>query len=204
MFNLVNFRHALSASIALFVLLDIIGMIPVFLGMQERGITIRSYKVALYTFLFMTIFLFVGEWILHLFNVDLSSFAAAGGIVVFIISIEMVVGIKVFDHGTASGDSVSVVPIAFPLIAGPGTLTAILSMRSAYNHVNIEIAIILNVIIIYVVVKYMNAFQRVFGASGIMVIRKLFGIILMAMAVKLFTSNIASLVGTAIAIPKPI
>jgi multiple antibiotic resistance protein len=194
-----DLRHTVSASIALFVLLDVIGSIPVFLAMQERGMMIRPFKVACYTFLFMTVFLFVGKWILQLFNVDISSFAAAGAIVVFIISVEMVFGIKVFSNEQAANESGSFFPVAFPLIAGPGTLTAILSMRATYDHVNIQIGIFLNVIIIYLAIKYMNAFQRIFGVATIVVLRKLFGIILMAMAVKLFTSNIASLVGTTIA-----
>ncbi|MDR2170168.1 MAG: MarC family protein [Planctomycetaceae bacterium] len=194
-----DWQHTISASIALFVLLDVVGSIPVFLTMQERGLMIRPFKVACYTFLFMTVFLFVGKWILNLFNVDISSFAAAGAIVVFIISVEMVFGIRVFNNEQASNESGSFFPVAFPLIAGPGTLTAILSMRATYDYVNIQIGIFLNVIIIYVAIKYMNGFQRICGDATISVLRKLFGIILMAMAVKLFTSNIASLVGTTIA-----
>jgi multiple antibiotic resistance protein len=194
-----NWQHTVSASIGLFVLLDVVGSIPVFLSMQERGMMIRPFKVAFYTFLFMTVFLFVGKWILQLFNVDVSSFAAAGAIVVFIISVEMVFGIRVFNNEQSCNESGSFFPVAFPLIAGPGTLTAILSMRASYDYVNIQIGIILNVIIIYVSIKYMNAFQRILGEAVISVMRKLFGVILMAMAVKLFTSNIASLVGTTIA-----
>ncbi|MDR1478292.1 MAG: MarC family protein [Planctomycetaceae bacterium] len=194
-----DWQHTVSASIALFVLLDVVGSIPLFLAMQERGLMIRPFKVAFYTFLFMTVFLLVGKWILLLFNVDVSSFAAAGAIVVFIISVEMVFGVKVFCNEPACGDSGSFFPVAFPLIAGPGTLTAILSMRATYDYVNIQIAIMLNVFIIYLAVRYMNGFQRIFGDAAIMMMRKLFGIILMAMAVKLFTSNIASLVGTTIA-----
>jgi multiple antibiotic resistance protein len=192
-------QHTISASVALFVLLDVIGSIPVFLAMQERGMMIRPFKVAFYTFLFMTVFLFVGQWILQLFNVDISSFAAAGAIVVFIISVEMVFGVRVFNNEQSQNESGSFFPIAFPLIAGPGTLTAILSMRASYDYVNIQIAILLNVVIIYFAIKYMNGFKRVLGDSVIAVLRKLFGIILMAMAVKLFTSNITSLVGTTIA-----
>ncbi|MDR0337783.1 MAG: MarC family protein [Planctomycetaceae bacterium] len=196
--NPFNLQHTISASIALFVLLDVIGTIPVFLAMQERGMMIRPFKVAFYTFLFMTLFLFVGKWILQLFNVDISSFAAAGAIVVFIISVEMVFGVRIFNNEQAANESGSFFPVAFPLIAGPGTLTAILSMRASYEHVNIQIGILLNVVIIYLAIKYMNGFQRVLGVANIIVLRKLFGIILMAMAVKLFTSNIASLVGTTI------
>ncbi|MDR1289792.1 MAG: MarC family protein [Planctomycetaceae bacterium] len=194
-----DWQHTVSASIALFVLLDVVGSIPLFLSMQERGMMIRPFKVAFYTFLFMTVFLLVGKWILLLFNVDVSSFAAAGAIVVFIISVEMVFGIKVFSNEQACSESGSFFPVAFPLIAGPGTLTAILSMRATYEFVNIQIGIILNVIIIFITVRYMNVFQRVFGEAAISMMRKFFGIILMAMAVKLFTSNIASLVGTTIA-----
>ncbi|MDR2642492.1 MAG: MarC family protein [Planctomycetaceae bacterium] len=193
-----DLQHTISASVALFVLLDVIGSIPVFLAMQERGMMIRPFKVAFYTFLFMTVFLFVGKWMLQLFNVDISSFAAAGAIVVFIISVEMVFGVKVFSNEQATNESGSFFPIAFPLIAGPGTLTAILSMRASYDYVNIQIGIFLNVIIIYIAIKYMNGFQRICGDAAISVLRKLFGIILMAIAVKLFTSNIASLVGTTI------
>jgi multiple antibiotic resistance protein len=194
-----DWQHTISASIALFVLLDVVGAVPVFLAMQKRGMVIHPFKVAFYTFLFMTVFLFVGKWMLLLFNVDISSFAAAGAIVVFIISVEMVFGINVFNNEQAANESGSFFPVAFPLIAGPGTLTAILSMRATYDYVNIQIGILVNVVIIYFAIRYMNSFQRIIGEAGISVLRKLFGIILMAMAVKLFTSNIASLVGTTIA-----
>ncbi|MDR3109139.1 MAG: MarC family protein [Planctomycetaceae bacterium] len=193
-----DLEHILSATIILFVILDVIGTIPVFLSLQESGMKISPGKVTLATMLFLVVFLFTGEWILRLFHVEISSFAAAGGIVVFIISLEMVFGIKFFNNEQSSGDAVSVVPVAFPLIAGPGTLTTVLSIRAEYAVLNILVAILLNVTLVYLVIKNLKWFRRVLGPAGIFIMRRFFGIILMAIAVKLFTSNIASLVGGAI------
>ncbi len=140
----------------------------------------------------MTIFLFVGQWLLKLFNVDVSSFAAAGAIVIFIISIEMVFGIEIFKND-APGGSATLVPIVFPLIAGPGTFTALLSMRAEYSVQDIIIALFFNMIIVFFVLRHLKSIQRIMGIGGVYVMRKFFGIIIMALAVKLFTTNISSL-----------
>lgn len=184
-----NFAHILSAFVVLFALIDILGSVPVFLNFTKDGRTINPLQAAVYSFIIMVVFLFVGEWILKLFNVDVSSFAVAGALVIFIISVEMIFGIEVFKND-APGGSATLVPIVFPLIAGPGTFTALLSMRAEFDVQDIIVALFLNMIIVFLVLKYLKVVQRIVGIGGVYVMRKFFGIILMAMAVKLFTSNI--------------
>lgn len=143
----------------------------------------------------MTVFLFVGDWVLRLFNVDVSSFAVAGALVIFIISVEMIFGIEVFKND-APGGSATLVPIVFPLVAGPGTFTALLSMRAEYSVQDIIIALLANMVIVFLVLRYLNVVQRIIGIGGVYVMRKFFGIILMAIAVKLFTSNVSTLLAS--------
>lgn len=176
----------------LFALIDILGSVPIFLNFTRDGRKVEPAKAAIYSFIIMTAFLFVGEWLLKLFNVDVSSFAVAGSLVIFIISIEMVFGIEIF-RNDAPGGSATLVPIVFPLIAGPGTFTALLSMRAEYTAPEIIIALFLNIVIVFFVLKYLKVVQRIVGVGGVYVMRKFFGIILMALAVKLFTSNITVL-----------
>jgi multiple antibiotic resistance protein len=140
----------------------------------------------------MTAFLFVGHWVLKLFNVDVSSFAVAGALVIFIISIEMIFGVEVFKND-APGGSRTLVPIVFPLIAGPATFTALLSMRAEFDVLNIIIALAMNMIIVFFVLKNLKLVEKIVGVSGVYVLRKFFGIILMAIAVRLFTANINAL-----------
>lgn len=187
-----NITYILSAFMVLFALIDILGSVPIFLNFTRDGRKVEPLKAAIYSFIIMTAFLFVGEWVLKLFNVDVSSFAVAGALVIFIISIEMVFGIEVF-RNDAPGGSATLVPIVFPLIAGPGTFTALLSMRAEYSAPEIIIALFLNLVIVFFVLKYLKTVQRIIGIGGVYVMRKFFGIILMALAVKLFTSNISVL-----------
>jgi multiple antibiotic resistance protein len=140
----------------------------------------------------MTAFLFIGNWVLKLFNVDVSSFAVAGALVIFIISIEMIFGVEVFKND-APGGSKTLVPIVFPLIAGPGTFTVLLSMRAEYDVSNIIIALFLNMIIVFLVLRYLNVVEKILGIGGVYVLRKFFGVIVMAIAVRLFTANINAL-----------
>lgn len=194
-----SLTNILSAFMVLFALIDILGSVPIFLNFTRDGRKVEPLKAAVYAFVIMTIFLFVGEWVLKLFNVDVSSFAIAGALVIFIISIEMVFGIEIF-RNDAPGGSATLVPIVFPLVAGPGTFTALLSMRAEYSSLDIIIALFANLIIVYFVLKYLKVVQRIIGVGGVYVMRKFFGIILMALSVKLFTSNItvlwASLTGS--------
>ncbi len=188
-----NFTQIASAFVVLFALIDILGSVPIFLSLKSQNRQIDPLQASSYSFVLMVLFLFVGDIILKLFNVDVSSFAVAGSLVIFIISIEMIFGVEIFKNDAPGGRKGTLVPIVFPLIAGPGTFTALLSMRAEYDVQNIIFALFLNMIFAYFVMRYLHVFQRLIGAEGVYVMRKFFGIILMAVSVKLFTMNISSL-----------
>lgn len=187
-----TFTHVLSAFVVLFALIDVLGSVPIFLGFVKNGQAVSPVKAAVYSFVIMTAFLFVGDWILKLFGVDVSSFAVAGSLVIFIISVEMIFGISVFKEDSPGG-SATLVPIVFPLIAGPGTFTALLSMRAEFSEVEIITALALNMIIVFFVLRYLDKVKALVGEGGVYMMRKFMGIILMALAVKLFTANISTL-----------
>ncbi len=187
-----SFTQIASAFVVLFALIDILGSVPLFLSLKSQDRQINPFQASIYSFALMVIFLFVGDVILRLFNVDVSSFAVAGSLVIFIISIEMIFGVEIFRNDSPGGKS-TLVPIVFPLIAGPGTFTALLSMRAEYAVENIILALFLNMIFAYFVLRYLDFVRRLIGADGVYVMRKFFGIILMAISVKLFTVNISSL-----------
>lgn len=189
----INITQILSAFVVLFALIDVLGSVPIFLNFQKKGDDLNPLQASIYSFCILVAFLFVGDWILKLFNVDVSSFAVAGALVIFIISIEMIFGIEVFKND-APGGSTTLVPIVFPLIAGPGTFTALLSMRAEFSVANIIIAVLLNMVIVYLVLKNLTLVKKIVGVGGVYVMRKFFGIILMAISVKLFTSNITTLI----------
>ncbi len=191
----ISFTQILSAFIILFALIDVLGSVPIFLNFKNESKDVNPMQAAIYSFIIMTVFLFVGEWVLRLFNVDVSSFAVAGALVIFIISIEMIFGVEVFKND-APGGSRTLVPIVFPLIAGPGTFTALLSMRAEFDVPNIIIALFINMIIVFLVLKYLNVVERIVGIGGVYVMRKFFGIILMAISVRLFTANIHALLNS--------
>ncbi len=188
----IDLTQILSAFVVLFVLIDVSGSIPIFLGFKEEGKDVNPLQAAIYSFIIMTAFLFIGKWILQLFNVDVSSFAVAGALVIFIISVEMIFGVEVFKND-APGGSRTLVPIVFPLIAGPGTFTVLLSMRAEYDVSNIIIALFLNMIIVFLVLKYLGVVEKLLGIGGVYVLRKFFGVIVMAIAVGLFTANFSTL-----------
>lgn len=189
----INFTQIASAFVVLFALIDILGNTPIILDFKVKGKDINPFQSSFYALIIMTAFLFVGEAILALFGVDIPSFAVAGALVIFIISIEMIFGIEVFKNDAPNSTS-TFVPIVFPLLAGPGTFTALLSMRAEYSIPNILIALLANMIIVFIVLRKMTAIQRIIGNNGAYVLRKFFGIILMAISVKLFTSNISTLI----------
>lgn len=176
----------------LFAIIDITGSIPVILGLKEKGNKIQAWKAALYSLVIFVVFLFLGDGILSLFGVDISSFAVAGSLVIFVLALEMVLGIDIFNNKGPEG-SVTIVPIVFPLIAGAGSLTTVLSLRAEYAVENIIVAIVLNMIIVYFVLAKIEWAERVLGKGGIYILRKFFGIILLAIAIKLFSTNIVSL-----------
>ena len=189
----IDITQILSAFVVLFVLIDVSGSIPIFLSFKGEGRDINPLQAAIYSFIIMTAFLFVGKWVLNMFNVEVSSFAVAGALVIFIISIEMIFGVEIFKND-APGGSKTLVPIVFPLIAGPGTFTVLLSMRADYDVTNIIIALFLNMIIVFLVLRYLKVVEKLLGLGGVYVLRKFFGVIVMAISVSLFTSNINTLI----------
>lgn len=186
-----NFREIATVGMVLFAVIDIVGTIPVIVDLRKRHGHIESEKAAFVAGLIMITFLFVGEEILNLIGIDVNSFAVAGSFVLFFIALEMILGIRIYkDEESASA---SIVPIAFPLIAGTGTMTTLLSLRAQYQTVNIIIAIVLNIILVYAVLKSSAKIEQILGKNGLNVVRKAFGVILLAIAVKLFASNVKAL-----------
>ena len=184
-----NLREIISVTLILFSIIDTMGNLPVIISMKERGIVIESGKATLSAGILMVAFLFGGESILRLLGVDVASFAIAGAIVIFFLGMEMILGITLFKISTESR-STSIVPIAFPMIAGSGTLTTILSLRAEYAVVNIAIGIGVNLVLVYLSLRSSGWIQQKIGQGGAEVLRKVFGIILLAIAVKLFRTNL--------------
>jgi multiple antibiotic resistance protein len=175
----------------LFAIIDIVGSIPIILDLRSKVGHIQSEKASVVAGVIMIAFLFVGEEILRLIGIDVNSFAVAGSLVLFFLAVEMILGITLYKDDQPQ--TASIVPIAFPLIAGAGTMTSLLALRAEYEVQNIIIAILLNVIIVYLVLKSSGKIERALGKAGLGVIRKIFGVILLAIAVKLFAANIKEL-----------
>lgn len=184
-----SFKEILSAFVVLFAIIDITGSIPVILELKQNGRKIQALPAVLGSFAVFFVFLFAGDGLLSLFGVDIESFAVAGAIIIFVLAIEMIMGVELFKNDSPSG-SATVVPLIFPLIAGAGTLTALLSMRAEYRVENIIAALVLNMLFVYAVLRKLDWIERTLGKGLIYVLRKFFGIILLAIAVKLFTANI--------------
>ena len=185
-------KELLTISFTLFAVIDILGSIPVLISLKDKmGGQIQSLQATIASGALMVLFLFLGQQLLNLLGVDVQSFAVAGSLVIFLIGFEMILGVDFFkqDNNPKSG---SMVPIAFPLIAGSGTLTTIMSLKANYHDINILIGILINLVVIFVVLKSLNWVERALGPSGLIVIRKFFCVILLAIAVKIFASNIAS------------
>jgi len=181
-----------SAFMVLFAIIDILGSIPIILTIKRKGQKFYPFSASLVALLILIACLFGGEGVLRLFSVDIHSFAVAGALIIFIFALEMIMDIELFRNKGPEGSS-SIVPIAFPLIAGPGSFTTLLSLRAEYATENIIIALILNMIFVFIVLKSTSRIEKLIGQGGIYILRKFFGIILLAIAVKLFTSNIGSL-----------
>jgi multiple antibiotic resistance protein len=186
----INFNEILTASFALFAVIDILGSIPVLISFKNKMGSISAWRATIVSALLILIFFALGERFLQTLGLDIASFAIAGSIVLFILGLEMVLGIEFF-KGDPNAKAGSIVPIAFPIIAGSGTLTTVMSIKSLYHQYNILIAILINMIIIFVALKSLNWIEKMLGQSGILVIRKFFGVILIAIAVKMFRTNIA-------------
>ena len=174
----------------LFAVIDIVGNIPIIIDLRKKAGHIQSEKASIIAGLIMIVFLFVGNSILKLVGIDVHSFAVAGAFILLFIALEMILGITLYKQEDDSDLSATVFPLAFPLIAGPGSLTTLLSLKSEFHTENIIIAVIVNVLVIYIVLKTSSKIERIIGPNGIKITRKIFGVILLAIAVKLFTSNI--------------
>ena len=188
-----NFKEIFTASMVLFAVIDIVGNIPIVISLRKKAGHIHSEKASIIAAIVMILFLFLGEEILNLIGINVNEFAVAGSFILFFIALEMILGITLFKDDGSSPDMASVFPLAFPMLAGPGTLTTLLSLRAEFALENVIISIILNVIVIYVVLKTSSKLKNILGKNGIGIIQKVFGVILLAIAVKLFTANIQEL-----------
>lgn len=187
------FKEIFTAFMVLFAVVDIVGNIPIVIDLRKKVGHIDSRKAAAISGAIMIAFLFLGKSILNLIGIDVNSFAVAGSFILFFIALEMILGISLYKHEEHTADTASVFPLAFPLIAGPGSLTTLLSLRAEFELENIIIAIILNVIVIYIVLKTSKTIESFLGPNGISIVRKVFGVVLLAIAVKLFAHNVKAL-----------
>ena len=192
-FSDISIQELASAFMVLFAVIDITGAVPIINDIQNKGHKISAIKAALASYILLVAFLFVGDGLLNLFSVDISSFAVAGSLVIFVLAVEMIFGIPIFKNDSPSGTE-SIVPLVFPLIVGAGTLTTLLALRAEYHTINIIIALTLNIIVVYFVLKNVSLVEKIFGKGGAYILRKFLGIILLAISVKLFTSNLTSLI----------
>jgi len=187
----IDFKQILPATMILFAVVDIIGSIPLIIDLRQKVGHIQSEKASIASAIIMIAFVFVGESILKVIGIDVYSFAVAGAFVLLALALEMVLGVTIFKDDVP--ESAAVFPLAFPLIAGAGSLTTILALKSEYETVNIVIAIMLNIVVVYAVLKSSSKIEKIIGQNGITIIRKIFGVVLLAIAVKLFASNIPNL-----------
>lgn len=177
----------LAAFMVLFAIIDIPGSIPIIIDIKAKSGDIKSAKVTLVSFLILLAFLLIGSPLLRIFGIDVSSFAIAGSFIIFLIAMEMILGIDLFKHDPKGGGSIF--PIAFPLIAGAGSITTILSLKAEYQPINIFIAMVLNMGVIYLVLRLTSLFEKMLGAGGLQILKKVFGVILLSIAIKLFITN---------------
>ena len=183
-----DFSQIVTISFTLFAVIDILGSIPVIISLKKKMGDISAVQATLVSGALMLLFFFIGEQMLNFMGLDIHSFAIAGSIVIFILGLEMVLGLEFFK--SEENRSGNVVPIAFPIIAGSGTLTTVMSLKAEYSSQNILIAILINLVFVFIILRSMNFIERILGPSGISVIRKFFGVILLAIAVKIFRSNV--------------
>lgn len=192
-FGALDFQQLLSAFIVLFAVIDIIGSIPIILDLKQKGRPVNAIKATLIAFALLLGFFYAGDMMLRLFQVDIASFAVAGAFVIFLMSLEMILDIEIFKN-TGPIKEATLVPLVFPLLAGAGAFTTLLSLRAEYAPINIILALTLNMVWVYVVLKLTDVIERFLGKGGIYVIRKFFGIILLAISARLFTANLTSLI----------
>lgn len=185
----IKFSEILTVTLTLFAVIDILGSIPILIGLKQKMGKINAWHATIVSGALMLLFFFFGGQMLQLMGLDIPSFAIAGSLIIFFLGMEMILGIEFFksDGPTSSG---TVVPIAFPLIAGSGTLTTIMSLKASYHQYNILIAILINLVFVFVCLKFLGYIEKLLGPSGIAVVRKFFGVILIAIAVKIFKENL--------------
>ena len=191
MFKVLDLKQIFTAGMILFAVIDIVGSIPIIIGLRKKVGHIQSEKASIVAGCLMVIFLFLGKEILNLIGIDVNSFAVAGSFILFFLALEMILGISLYKDDAP--ESASIVPLAFPLVAGAGTMTTLVSLQAEYETIIIIVAIIFNIIFVYLVLKSSGRIERILGSQGINVIRKVFGVILLAIAVKLFAANIQNL-----------
>lgn len=188
-----NVKEITAATMILFAVIDIVGNIPIVIKLRKKAGHIQSAKASIVALVIMIAFVFLGESILNIIGVEVNEFAVAGSFILFFIALEMILGVTLFKDEQVNPKTVTVFPLAFPLLAGPGSLTSLVALRAEYNIENIIVAIIINIILIYIVLKTSRHIEKFMGKNGIAIIQKVFGVILLAIAVKLFTSNIQEL-----------
>ena len=188
-----NLKEILTIFMVLFAVIDIIGNIPIIIDLRQKAGHVQSEKASLIAGFILIIFLFVGEQLLSIIGIDVHSLAVAGSLIIFFIALEMILGIKIYKEDKNPLNA-TVFPLAFPLIAGPGSLTTLLSLKAAYSNANIIVAIIINMFFIYIVLKGSSKIEKIIGENGIGIIRKIFGVVLLAISIKLFTTNIKFLI----------
>ncbi len=184
-----SIQEILTTFLVLFSVIDITGSIPIIININNCGKKVKAEKAALLSLIILIVFLFAGEALLRLFNTDIASFAVAGSLILFALAVEMLLDVEIFRYDNPKGDT-TIVPVVFPLIAGAGTLTTTLSLRAEYHIINIIAAIVINIVLVYFVLKKVNFVEKIIGKGGIYILKKFFGIILLAMSVKLFISNL--------------
>ena len=185
-----NFKEIISVSLILFSVIDILGSIPIIIDLRKKFGRVQSEKATLISGIIMVIFLFLGESILMLFGIDINSFAIAGAIIMFILGMEMILGLQFFKSDPEESKNASIVPLVFPLIAGAGTMTTLISLKAEYSTPNILIGVALNLAFVYVVLKTCGWLERVIGKAGFNLFRKVFGIVLLAVAIKIFKNHL--------------
>lgn len=185
-----SLEEVLSSFIIMFAVIDMLGLTPIIIDMRSKGVFINAGKAAVYSLAMFLVFLFLGTSILGLFRVDVASFAIAGSLILFVMAIEMVLGVEIFRNDGPSG-SATMIPIVFPLIAGAGSFTTLISLQSLYGLINVLIGLLLNIVVVYLVLDKAALLEKVLGKAGVYVTRKFFGIILLAVSVRMFLENLA-------------
>ncbi len=184
-----NILDVFSSFMVLFAVIDIIGSIPIILELKSKNNKVESGKATLAATVVLLLFLFIGEGILNIFGVDIASFAIAGSFILLALAVEMILGVELFKADSDDSGGASIVPIAFPLVAGAGSITTLLSLKAEYATINIVLAVLLNMLVVFLVLKSTKLIERILGKAGVAILKKVFGIILLSIAIKLFLSN---------------